>query len=463
MRSHFTAIGLVLGLGVGSSACSDFLTGPKLGENPNRPTTASRANLLVSGLTNLTFQSEGHMARTICVWMQQCAGTSKQYQALGSYIVGDDEHFTDWSDAYVRGGLLDLRRMQKLARTPGDSGYAGVGLVIEAWLIGQTADVWGDIPYSQAADSTIAAPKLDPQQEVYAAVQAKLDTAIVFLSATNAATTAPGGEDVVYGGNVAKWNALVHTLKARYYLHTAERVGLPAYQAALAAATNGITDATGAGDYLTFHGSSVTESNIWHQFHVGWPQYLSAGRFLVDTLKGLPGLDTLPGFPGPEPRLSQYFAPNSSGLFVGADPGQSVAGDPSELSAVRLAASFRQPLVTYAENQLILAEASWQVAGGGPAGNAAAQPFVTAERAALGLRPRTVTSLADIMVEKYIVLFQNPEVWNDYKRTCVPALTPASGSSSIPARLVYPLSERNANPSIPNAGPQRNWNDVNGC
>ena len=26
------------------------------------------------------------------------------------------------------------------------------------------------------------------------------------------------------------------------------------------------------------------------------------------------------------------------------------------------------------------------------------------------------------MTEKYIALFQNIEVWNDYKRTCLPAL-----------------------------------------
>jgi hypothetical protein len=447
MRKRMTAVALALGLGLGTSGCSDFLTGPKLGDNPNRPTTASRANLLVSALTNLTFQSEGHMARTICMWMQQCAGTDKQYQATGLYILGDDDYFTDWSEAYVRGGLLDLRRIQTSARENSDSGYAGVAMVIEAWLIGQTADAWGDIPYSQAADSTIAEPTLDPQQEVYAAVQAKLDTAILFLNATNAAATAPGGEDVVYGGDVTLWAALAHTLKARFYLHTVERDGTTAYQAALLAAANGINDPSGAGDFRTYHGSNVTEWNLWKQFTNSWPGYLSAGKFLVDTLKGLS-----------DPRLGQYFALNSNGAFVGAIPGDGPSANASPLSDARLRSDFRQPLATYAENQLILAEASFVLSGAG-----AAQPFVDAERASLGLTPLTVTSLSDIMIEKYIALFQNPEVWNDYKRTCIPALTPASGAPGIPARLGYPQSERNANHSIPDAGPQHNWNDPNGC
>ena len=85
MRKHLAAIALALGLGLGTSACSDYLTGPKLSDNPNRPTVANNANLLVSAETNLSFQSESHLARTVCIWMQQCAGTNKQYLSLGLY------------------------------------------------------------------------------------------------------------------------------------------------------------------------------------------------------------------------------------------------------------------------------------------------------------------------------------------------------------------------------------------
>jgi len=449
MRTRFYAIALGLGLGLGTGGCGDFLTGPKLSDNPNRPTVANNANLLVSAETNIALQSEGHLARTVCIWMQQCAGTSKQYQALGEYIVGDDDYIYEWQDAYTRGGLLDLRRIQHDALDEADSAYAGVAKVLEAWLIGQTADAWGDIPYSEAVDSTIAAPSPDPQQDVYAALQAKLDTAIVFLATP---TAPPQGEDLVYGGDVTKWTELAHTLKARFHLHTAERVGPTAYQAAFTEASSGISAPDSSGDYLTYHSGSLTESNLWNQFVNVWAQYVSAGKFLVDLLNTAP----------PDPRLDDYFEENSSQQFVGVNPGQGVASDPSELSEVRLAPEFRQPLVTYVENQLILAEASWQIAGGGGAGNAAAQPYLDAARTAQGLPSKAITGIETIMTEKYIALFQNPEVWNDYKRTCIPALTPASGTR-IPARLTYPLTERNANPSIPNGGPQRNWNDPNPC
>jgi hypothetical protein len=445
MRKHLAAIALALGLGIGSSACSDYLTGPKLSDNPNRPTVANNANLLVSAETNLAFQSESHLARTICIWMQQCAGTNKQYLSLGLYITGDDDYYYDgWIDAYTRGGLLDLRRIQHDALEVADSAYAGVAYVLEAWLMGQTSDVWGDIPYSQAADSTVAHPAPDPQQVVYQTVQAKLDTAIIFLNTT---TAPPGDEDLVYNGDVTKWAALANTLKARFYLHTAER-DPTAYQKAFTAASSGIADPTGAGDYLAFHSSGVTtENNIWHQFvAVSWPQYLSAGKFLVDLLNSTS-----------DPRLPEYFAENSDGNFVGAAPGQNVGVNPSELSETRLDGGFRQPFVTYVENELILAEAAFRI------GDASAATHLNNARTAQGLTPLGTADLATIMTEKYIALFQNMEVWNDYKRTCLPDLTPATGASQIPVRLVYPLSERTANPSISGPGPARNWNDPNPC
>ena len=72
--------------------------------------------------------------------------------------------------------------------------------------------------------------------------------------------------------------------------------------------------------------------------------------------------------------------------------------------------------------------------------------------------------LTRILEEKYIALFQNYEVYNDWKRTCYPNITPANNSyqGNIPARFTYPVAERSSNPeNIPDAGdqPRRNAND----
>jgi len=73
MRNHFTTALLALGAGLGVLGCSDTLTGPKLSDNPNRPVPATNSNLLVAIQTNLSGIIEGHLGRTSCIWMQQCA------------------------------------------------------------------------------------------------------------------------------------------------------------------------------------------------------------------------------------------------------------------------------------------------------------------------------------------------------------------------------------------------------
>jgi hypothetical protein len=79
-----------------------------------------------------------------------------------------------------------------------------------------------------------------------------------------------------------------------------------------------------------------------------------------------------------------------------------------------------------------------------------------------------VATLQSIMTEKYIALFQNIEVWNDWKRTCIPALTPALGTTAIPGRLYYGQTEEQTNENTPPSSAQnlatvRNPNDPNGC
>jgi len=73
----------------------------------------------------------------------------------------------------------------------------------------------------------------------------------------------------------------------------------------------------------------------------------------------------------------------------------------------------------------------------------------------------TGTSLINaIMEEKYIALFMNIEVYNDWKRANRPVVTPFAGGQ-IPRRLLYSQGERATNPNIPapSQQPVRNTND----
>ena len=135
----------------------------------------------------------------------------------------------EFARSYQGGGLLDLRKIDSMSVIFGDSIFLGISQVLQAWFIGTDADIWGDIPYSQADSfSTYPTPALDPQQTVYSEIQTTLSNGIADLQTGTGA--GPGGYDLVYNGDATKWIALAHTLKARFYLHTAEQLGTPAYQ-----------------------------------------------------------------------------------------------------------------------------------------------------------------------------------------------------------------------------------------
>jgi starch-binding outer membrane protein, SusD/RagB family len=245
---------------------------------------------------------------------------------------------------------------------------------------------------------------------------------------------------------------LAYTLKARLFLHTAEVVGTAAYDSALASALNGIS--APANDYNAYHSLVQSENNLWYQFTGAWVDYLSAGQALVDLMSARADSVLRP----------QYFNLNSADEYRGALPGDVFVDTISTLSDARLAPDFQQPLVTWTENQLIIAEAAYRT-GDEPT----AQTALVAVRTNAGVTnpdyggspPTGAALLSEIMLEKYIALFQSPESWNDYKRTCLPALVPANGIS-LPGRYKYPTDESDNNPNTP-ADPQRNWNDPNAC
>ncbi|MEP7381370.1 MAG: SusD/RagB family nutrient-binding outer membrane lipoprotein [Gemmatimonadota bacterium] len=427
----------------GSAACSNFLDAPEAVANPNQPTVAGINQQFVATQTALTLQYTSDLARTACIWIQQCAGTERQYGQLGMYDYGEDAYNASFAQVYTGGGLIDIKGVIEKADAAGDDVYGAVGRVIEVMQMGLAADVWGDIPYSQAVSDT-PTPSLDAQQDVYISLQATLDTAITMLASNKGA--GPGLVDLYYGGNAVKWARLAHTLKARYALHVAEREGASAYALALAQAQQGLQPGD---DFLGIAGDNPQSYNAWYQFLViQRAGYMFAGRELVDLLAQRS-----------DPRLTHYFLANDDDAYVGADPGDATSSQFSSFT-VQDAPAYRQPIVTWQENRLIVAETAFRTGSGSLAASA-----LDAVRQDAGLPTLGTVTLEDILAEKYIVLFQNPEAWNDYKRTCYPALIPAAGSQAVPGRLLYAVGERNSNPNVPApaAQPARNWNDPVAC
>src|SRR3989441_9852451 len=246
-----------------SFGCGNFLTGDKLSSDPNNPNQASAVQLFVGMQANMFTSQENTVAMTVCMWMQQCAGVGGRFvDQYGHYVVNEFSWDGNWFQVYTGGGLLDLRKIEIAERAAGDSVFLGIAKIWEAFDIGVAADLWGDIPYTEAVGAN-PTPVLDNQSAVYDSVQSLLSQAIAELGGPG---TGPLGNDLVYGGDKAKWIAAAHTLKARFLLHTVEAATNKAgvYGNVITEATAGI--GSPAGDLLAFHSSATPERNIWDQF-----------------------------------------------------------------------------------------------------------------------------------------------------------------------------------------------------
>jgi starch-binding outer membrane protein, SusD/RagB family len=524
---HSLKFVLSAALAISVAGCGDFLSGPGVDQDPNNITKLTRPGPLYIGIQALqSVQFEGQLARNAAEYVQQVAGISRQQVGYDLYQMDPstiDPHFYSVYGSSIviqgGGGLLDIKKMQQLARAVNDSIYLGIGKVYEALVIGMAASIWGDIPYRQAADSTNLTPAFDPQLQVYSDVLAQLDSAIFFLSATPAAPNAGPTSDnseLIYldrGGDAAAlaavYTQVAHSLKARYHMHLAE-VDPTHYALALAEVPLGIN--TPANDMLWFHDQSPSGQNVWWQF-MNTRTDIGPGAAIVEIMKrriaqgvdnaerlnfyfqqsvfdpnpAVAGDEVPVGFFGYRPGVSTNVVTaggiyNGNGSPAGAGGGSDPGGNYSLFNFIDQntdPGDVRMPVITYAETQLIGAEAAFQTGGQG-----AAQPYLDAARAqrsfgARGTTPITFTplptapaTLQNIMEEKYVTLFLNIEAWNDYKRTCLPALAPAPtalgstlpGTNPVPGRLPYGITEINANPHTPSVSPVgRNANDPNPC
>jgi starch-binding outer membrane protein, SusD/RagB family len=443
------AAGLCL---AGALSCTDFLSSEKAISDPNNPTGATRNQLFVGVQSNIMGQQEGPVAMVVCEWMQQCAGINGRFvESQGKYDgITADAFDTPFSSIYTAGGLLGIRAVEASATTDGDLAYRGVARVYEALNMMYAADIWGAVPYDEAATDNTK-PSFTPQMQVYSELLTLLDGSISDLGG---AGSGPGAFDLIYGGDKAKWIEAAHTLKARIYLRRVEKLGNGEYASALTEANQGIS--TPDNDFRTAHSSATSERNMWAQFQVS--------SFGADLVAGsvLANLMIAQG----DPRVAEYFGKNANGGYGGYDvtTGSTPLADISPIlgSGRTDNPSFRQPIITYDENQLIKAEASLQT------GNVvAAAVALNAVRARFGKAAIAAPTLTDVMNEKYILTFQNLEAFNDYRRTCIPALKPATGKLVIPSRLFYGSTEAQTNPNTPSFTDQqaspRNENDPNAC
>jgi hypothetical protein len=446
------------------SSCKKFLD---INQDPNNPLKVQESLILTPVELYTTTQiAGGYPSITTAYWTQQLA-LNQESPNIDTYRITPTDVNNTWSFDLYPAIFYNLRTMISNADQKGNTSYSGVGKILLAYNLAVCTDLWGDIPYTQAFNSLDGLkPVYDSQESIYKVIQTTLDDAIVKLNTSNT-NKAMGGDDLIYGGDLAAWKKFAYTLKARYYLRLSKAAGYnAATQAdlALAALQNGFKSNLDNAK-ITYAGGAKAE-NIWYQNTLPGAGGVVLSSYFVNALKS-----------NNDPRLPIIAYPGSGNDYIGRTSGTAAATDPATYATLNLfyggyidgeendlkrkqAQAAPVFLATYAEALFIKAEATLYKSGA-----AAATPIynsaisanmdmlnvATTDRDVYLAAHATLDATAPlktIIGEKYIADFLSLEVYNDWRRTGYPALSVVQNAFKpyIPQRFPYPSQEITSNP-----------------
>jgi|GEM_PF-113163 len=205
----------MIGLVFGVSSCKRYLD---VNKNPNVTPTATPATLLptsqmyVASAMGVDLQVNGSIWAEY--WTQD--PSASQYRTLEQYQPTQSTYETPWLNLYT--AAENFYQLDKLAASLKKKQYVAISFIMKAYTFQVLTDGWGDIPFKEAlkglpSDGGITSPHYDAQQVVYTGILAYLDSANALLDPSD--VTKPGVDDLIYGGDMTKWQAFSNTLRLK--------------------------------------------------------------------------------------------------------------------------------------------------------------------------------------------------------------------------------------------------------
>lgn len=150
-------------------------------------------------------------------WWMGHGARSGSYQSLNeeeTYAFTNDFHSAIWTGLYSNANNYNI--MINKAKEKGQGTYEAIGRIMKSHNFQILTDVYGNIPYTDAFKGTTApTPAYDKSVDIYNAIFADLDAAIVLLNDAAATDVAKNPDikntDLVFAGNTTMWkNSPIH-------------------------------------------------------------------------------------------------------------------------------------------------------------------------------------------------------------------------------------------------------------
>jgi hypothetical protein len=185
-------------------------TNPNVVEKPNPNYIFSKAQL--DGLNNNYFFTN----ILECGGMLQHYATYKEASGVGDKYLSNEVYYSAYFNQVYPLALNETEIVINAVKSnPNDSNKLNIARIWKAYLYHRITDLYGDIPYSEAAKANneqIFLPKYDSQESIYKDLLKELDEAATALDPSKPSF---GGADFIYNGEVAKWKKFSYSLMLR--------------------------------------------------------------------------------------------------------------------------------------------------------------------------------------------------------------------------------------------------------
>ena len=429
----------------------------ELNQNPNQSLTINPEYLFSQSLLKGSGQfSTGVHTEiwTLMEWTQMLADLNEPTNNNNYYAYSEDWNNEIWKEWYVD-ALMPIQNV--LIQTETSTEYVNLHQIARIWkcfLFSRITDLWGDIPYSEALqgfNNSIISPKYDSQEYIYTDL---LNELIDASSLLNENLNSPTQSDLIFNGNLSKWNRFANGLICRLSLRISDVDPIKSAEIFNDINPSNLLQSNDDKVDFSFYGE---HPHPFYELDYTGQGMTKPSQFVTQALAN-------------DPRLSVYCAPTEYGISFGVEEYVGVPNlvnsnqmnnlsdnTSSNVGSYFLNNELKGVLFSYPEQCFILAEASLKSIYPGDATNYM-RLGIEAHMIDLEIAPELITeyltnlppvSIAEIQKQKWITfLYLNAfEAYSEKRRTGYPIFSAENNEYPLPKRFIYPSSEYDLNGS----------------
>lgn len=198
-------------------SCQDF---NDLNVNPNSPSpdTVDPVYLLTPVLIKGTLDVDMYQ-RIHNLYVD----TFGQYFANDKYTSNNAVPNNDWTESFWDLHWQWIDALNQLINNnsddPKQANLVQIARIWRVWLFHRATDLWGDIPYSKAADGSGISAPYDLQKDIYYDMVKELSEASAALDPQSLNS---GSADLIFGGDITRWKSFANSLHLRLAMRMTE-------------------------------------------------------------------------------------------------------------------------------------------------------------------------------------------------------------------------------------------------